>query len=103
VQVLQQEAVRVDLQFGYDAILVIDDIELPTTVLNEIETEPGAQIDLPPTAIMDIATGVISFQPSDGAPIEEFSEGLHKAELIYWKRVDGRDSARSYRWQFTVI
>jgi hypothetical protein len=103
VQVLQQESVRVDLQFGYDAVLVIDDIELPTTVLNEIETEPGAQIDLPPMAIFDMATGVISFQPSDGAPIEEFTEGLHEAKVIYWKAVDGRDSARTYRWHFTVI
>jgi hypothetical protein len=105
VQVLQQESVRVDLQFGYEAALVIDDIELPTTVLNEIETEtePGAQVDLPPTAILDIATGVISFQPSDGALIEQFSEGVHDAEVIYWKTVDGRDSAQSYRWRFTVI
>jgi len=103
VQVLQQETVRVDLQFGYEGVLVIDGIELPTTVLNEIETEPGAQIDLPPTAIIDVATGVITFQPSDGALIEEFTEGRHDAELIYWKTADGRDSARSYRWHFTVV
>jgi hypothetical protein len=103
VQVLQQEQVRVDLEFGYEATLVIDGIELPTTVLNEIEAAPGEQVDLPPTAILDVANGVLTFQPTDGASIESFSEGRHEARVIYWRDVDGRDSARSYRWSFTVV
>lgn len=103
VQVLQQEQIRVDLEFGYEAILVVDGVEIPTTVLNDIETAPGAQINLPATAIFDSANGVISFLPVDGAPIESFTEGRHEAQLIYWKSVDGRDSARRYRWSFTVV
>ncbi len=103
VQVLQQEQIRVDLEFGYEAILVIDGVEIPTSVLNEIETAPGAQVDLPPTAILDTANGVITFLPVEGAPIESLTEGRHEAQLIYWKSVDGRDGARRYRWSFTVV
>lgn len=103
VQVLQQEAVVVDLEFGYEAMLEIDGIELPTTVLNELETEPGQQVQLPPTAIFDVANGVISFQPTEGAAIEEFTSGRHEARVVYWKIDEGPDSSRSYRWSFTVV
>jgi hypothetical protein len=103
VQVLQQEAVIVDLEFGYEATLVIDGIEIPTTVLSEIEAEPGEQLALPPTAIFDVATGVLTFQPQEGAPIEEFTDGRHEARVTYWKSVDGPDTASSYRWSFTVV
>lgn len=103
VQVLQQEQVRVDLQFGYEAVLVIDGEELPTTALSEIGAEPGAQVELPPTAIFDAANGVIFFVPAEGALVESFSEGRHEAQVIYWKAEDGRESARRYRWTFTVV
>jgi hypothetical protein len=103
VQVLQQEQVRVDLRFGYEAVLVIDGEELPTTALSEIETEPGAQVDLPPTAIFDAANGVITFVPTEGARVESFTEGRHEAQVIFWKVEDGRESARRYRWSFTVV
>ncbi len=103
VQVLQQEQIRVNLEFGYEAILVVDGEELPTTALSEIDTEPGAQVDLPPTAIFDAANGVIFFVPAEGAVVESFSEGRHDAQVIYWKTEDGRESARRYRWSFTVV
>jgi hypothetical protein len=103
VQVLQQEQVRVDLEFGYEAVLVIDGVEMPITALTEIETRPGAQVILPPTAIFDAANGVITFLPTEGAPIETFTEGRHDAQVIYWKTEDGRDGARRYRWNFTVV
>ena len=103
VQVLQQEQVMVDLVFGYEARLEIDGVELPTELLGQVEVEPGVQIDLPPVAIFDPGTGVISFQPTDGAPIEEFTEGRHEAKITYWKTDEGEDSARSYRWSFNVV
>jgi hypothetical protein len=103
IQVLQQEQVTVDLVFGYEARLEIDGVELPTELLGQVEVEPGAQIDLPPVAIFDPGTGIISFQPTDGAPIEEFTEGRHEAKITYWKADEGEDSARSYRWSFNVI
>ena len=109
VQVLQQERVVVDLQPGYEARLVIDGIELPTTVIGQSDVdpfeqpEPGQQIDLPTTAVFDPGNAVISFQPVEGALIESFSQGLHEARVIYWRIEDGPEQARSYRWEFNVI
>ena len=109
VQVLQQERVVVDLQAGYEARLVIDGIELPTTVIGQSDVDPfeqpapGQQVDLPTTAVFDPGNAVISFQPVEGAPIESFTEGLHEVQVIFWKIEDGPDQALSYRWEFNVI
>jgi hypothetical protein len=103
VQVLQQDRVIVDLEFGYDAVLIVDGIELPTTLLGQVVAEPGEQVTLPPTAVFDPGNAVISFQPTEGAPIEEFVEGRHEAVVVFWKTVDGRDEASSYRWAFNVV
>ena len=83
--------------------VVIDGILLPTSRLGEVEAEPGQQLNLPPTAVFDAGNAVISFQPVDGAPIEEFTEGRHQARVIFWKIEDGRDYARSYTWTFDVV
>jgi hypothetical protein len=109
VQVLQQERVVVDLQAGYEARLVIDGIELPTTVIGQSDVDPfeqpaaGQQVDLPTTAVFDPGNSVISFQPVEGAPIESFTEGLHEAQVIFWRIEDGPEQALSYRWEFNVI
>ena len=109
VQVLQQERVVVDLQAGYEARLVIDGIELPTTVIGQSDVDPfeqpapGQQVDLPTTAVFDPGNAVISFQPVEGAPIESFTEGLHEDQVIFWKIEDGPEQALSYRWEFNVI
>lgn len=109
VQVLQQERVVVDLQAGYEARLVIDGIELPTTIIGQADVDPneqrapGQQIDLPTTAVFDPGNAVISFQPVEGALIESFGNGIHEAQVIFWRIEDGPDQARSYRWEFNVI
>lgn len=103
IQVLQQEAVVVDLRFGYMAQLTIDGIELPTTTIGQIEVEPGAQIEFPPTAIFDPGNSIISFQPTAGAPIESFSAGQHTVRLTYWRIEDGPEAARTYTWSFNAI
>lgn len=109
VQVLQQERVVVDLAAGYEARLVIDGVELPTTIIGQSDVdpfeqaEPGQQVDLPTTAVFDPGNAVISFQPVDGALIESFDQGLHEARVIYWRIEDGPEQARSYRWEFNVI
>ncbi len=109
VQVLQQERVVVDLQPGYEARLVIDGIELPTTVIGQSDVDPfdqalpGQQVDLPTTAVFDPGNAVISFQPVDGAPIESFTEGVHEARVIFWRIEDGPEQALSYRWEFNVV
>lgn len=109
VQVLQQERVVVDLQPGYEARLVIDGVELPTTVIGQSDVdpfeqpEPGQQVELPTTAVFDPGNAVISFQPVEGAPIESFSEGLHEVQVIFWRIEEGPEQARSYRWEFNVV
>ena len=109
VQVLQQERVIVNLETGYEARLVIDGIELPTTIIGQSDVdpfdaaEPGEQVDLPTTAVFDPGNAVISFQPVEGALIESFTEGIHEALVIYWRIEDGPELARSYRWEFNVI
>jgi hypothetical protein len=109
VQVLQQERVVVDLEPGYEARLVIDGIELPTTIIGQSDVdpseqaEPGQQVDLPTTAVFDPGNAVISFQPVEGALIESFEQGLHEARVIYWRIEEGPEQARSYRWEFNVI
>lgn len=103
VQVLQQDRVVVDLQFGYEATLTIDGIELPITLLGQETAEPGEQITLPPTAVFDQGNAIISFQPTEGAVIESFTEGRHEAEVTFWRTVDGPDEATTYRWSFNVV
>ncbi len=103
VQVLQQEGVVVDFEYGYEGRLFIDGIELPITLLGQIDVEPGEMIELPPNAVFDPGNAVLSFQPTEGAVIETFTEGLHEARVIFWKTSDGEDTARSYRWTFNVI
>jgi hypothetical protein len=109
VQVLQQERVVVDLLPGYEARLVIDGIELPTTVIGQSDVDPferpapGEQVNLPTTAVFDPGNAVISFQPVEGALIESFGEGIHEVRVIYWRIADGPEQALSYRWEFNVI
>ncbi len=103
IQVLQQEPVIVDLQFGYEAELTIDGITLPTTTIGEVDVEPGEQLTLPPTAIFDPGNSIISFQPVDGALIETFSAGTHRVRLVYWRIDEGRAGARSYTWTFNAV
>lgn len=105
-QVVQQAQISVDFIAGYEARLVIDDIALDTTRLDELSAEgnkaldPGAQVEIPPTAIFDPGNYIVSFTPQEGAPIELFTQGTHKATVIYWKMTDGPEKSRSFSWDF---
>lgn len=109
IQVLRQERIVVDLKTGYEARLVLDDIELPTATIGQADVDPqqvpkpGEQVDLPTTAIFDPGNAVISFQPVEGALVESFTQGKHEVEVIFWKTVDGPEQALSYRWEFEVV
>ena len=105
-QVVQQAQVSVDFVEGYEASLEIDGIALETTRLDELSAEgnsslePGAQVEIPPTAIYDPGNYIISFTPQEGAPIEVFTQGVHTATVTYWKIIDGKAKARSLTWEF---
>lgn len=103
-RVLRQSQVIVDFVDGYMAKLFIDGIELPMTRLDEVSAganvEPGAQIDLPPTAIFDPGNYRISFLPQKGAPIETFTQGEHIGRVVFWPIEEDESKARSYTWTF---
>ncbi|MFT4659229.1 MAG: hypothetical protein ACI8V4_003426 [Ilumatobacter sp.] len=105
-QAFQQEQVMVDLEFGYEAVLIIDGIELEIARIGEFSVDPedaGQQVSIPPTAVFDPGNSIITFRPSDDAIITSFAEGLHLAQVVYWKIEEGRENASSYRWSFEVV
>jgi len=106
-RVLRQAQIIVDFTTGYEASLNIDGIELPVTRLDELSSTgaqpaPGAQVELPATAVFDPGNNVISFQPQPGALIESFTQGEHVATVRYWKILDGETKARTYQWRFVT-
>lgn len=106
VQVLSQSNVFVDLVGGYTGVLVIDGIEIETVNLRELDDitiQPGQQVDLPSVTIYEPGNSTLTFTPSENAPISEFDEGEHRAQVIYWKVDEGRQRARSYTWTFNVV
>lgn len=105
--VLRQSQIFVDFQAGFDAVLILDGLELPVTRLDELQgtgaqPKPGAQVELPPTAIYDPGNFSISFQPQEGAAITGLFQGRHTALVLYWKVEESRQKARSFTWTFTV-
>ena len=106
VQVLQQTQVIVDLAEGYEGRLTIDDVALPTIRLDELATldaEPGQQLEIPPGVIFEPGNGTLTYTPAEDAPITRFEPGSHTVQVIYWRTIEGDDSARSFTWTFTVI
>jgi hypothetical protein len=107
VQVLSQTRVFVDLDAGYTGVLVIDGVELPTISIEDVdqqfEAEPGQQIELPATTIFEPGNYTLTFTPSDDALVKKFDTGLHRAQVIYWKIIEGRQRPLSYSWTFSVI
>jgi hypothetical protein len=104
-RVLRQSQIIVDFIEGYQAVLIIDGLELPTTRLDELtssgqQAAPGAQVELPPTAVFDPGNFIVSFQPQPGAIIEEFRQGEHEGKVRYWKISEGREKSRVYTWKF---
>ena len=87
VQVLSQTSVFVDLLTDYTGVLVIDDVEIETIDLGEIDSsavEPGQQVDIPPATVYEPGNATLTYTPTEGAPIETFETGLHRraADLL---------------------
>ncbi|MEP7203486.1 MAG: hypothetical protein ABI894_12800 [Ilumatobacteraceae bacterium] len=113
VRVPAQTEVFVDLLPGYTGVLVIDGIELQTVDPNDIngatnsstpvQIVPGQQVTLPATTIYERGNATLTFVPTDGAPIDSFSEGPHTATVIFWKIIESRQKSQSYTWTFSVF
>lgn len=103
-QVQSQERIVVDLADGYTGKLIVNGVELPTFSLDELQTPPGGQVDLPPAVIFEPGNDTLSFTPVAGAPIEKFETGINTVTVIYWKEVDGPNFAKPpFTWQFDVV
>lgn len=110
-QTPSQSQVFVDLLPGFDAVIVLNGLELETVSLDEITSQTSApaagqqagQVTLPLAVIREPGNNTFTYTPADGAPIEKFDVGLNTAQVIYWKIEDGRGRARSYTWTFTVV
>ena len=106
VQVLSQSSIEVDLESGYTGVLVVDGTELETVNLDElgsVTVEPGKQVDVPPTTVYEPGNATLTFTPSEGAEIQELESGVHEVSVVYWRIVDGRQRADTYRWTFNVV
>ncbi|HEU4841197.1 MAG TPA: hypothetical protein VFT09_07130 [Ilumatobacteraceae bacterium] len=106
IQVPQQITVIADLQGGYFGYLVVDGVELPTVRLDEVgsqDVEPGEQVVFPPGARFEPGNATLTFTPGANQPIDAFDAGSHTVRVVYWKEIEGPDSARSYSWMFTVV
>lgn len=106
VRVPAQTSVFVDLLPGHTGVLIVDGLELETVNIEDLQdtaNKPGQQITLPPTTIYEPGNATLSFDPSDEAPIQEFTQGEHIVKVIYWKIVEGRSTARSFTWTFNVF
>lgn len=106
-KVLRQSEIRVDFIEGYQGVLIVNGIEIPTTRLDELQSsgrqpKPGEQVDLPPTAVYDPGNFTLSFLPQEGAPVERLEQGKHTARVFFWKITESRDKAKSYSWEFSV-
>lgn len=103
-QVPAQTRVVVDLDVGYEGVLVIDGLELETVNVEEVQSvTPGQQVSLPPTTIYEPGNATLTFVPSENAPITKFSQGQHVVRVVYWKILEGRNAARSFAWTFEVF
>lgn len=107
-QAPSQSEVFVDLLPGYDAVLILNGIELETVSLGDLGTgtsvpRPGEQLAVPLAVIHEPGNNTYSYTPVEGGPIEEFQVGLNTAQVLFWKIEEGRGRARSYSWSFTVV
>ena len=73
-KVLRQSEIMIDFVAGFEAVLIIDGIEIPTTRIDELtenskQPRPGEQLEIPPTAIYDPGNYTLGYLPQEGGPI----------------------------------
>lgn len=103
VQAFSGTSVFVDLVTGYTGELAIDGVTIESVNINDVPRVPGQQVDLPLKTIYEPGNATLTFTPEAGAPIDEFPDGQHTVRLTYWPLAEGRQSARTYTWTFTVV
>lgn len=109
-QVPQQTRVFVDFVVGYEAVMIVDGVELPLVSLDDVGKTPpglgeggGDQIEIPPGAIWEPGNATLTFEPGPSQAIESFSTGMHTVTVRYWRTEDGPDRFRTFSWSFYAV
>ena len=83
---LRQDAIGVELEFGYSGRIRVDRRDIPD---DQIDTIAGINR--------------LSFTPGAGKEIESLDEGRHCVSVLVWPSAEGEDAAgRPYTWCFTA-
>jgi hypothetical protein len=85
-QILQQEAVGVQLGAGYDASLAINGTAIPDL---QLDKTPGLNLVL--------------FQPGPDKAFEQLPPGQNCVVVTSWRVETGRDDSSRFSWCFTVL
>jgi hypothetical protein len=103
-QVQQQESIVVDFIDGYTGVLVVNGVEVPTVALDQIESAPGRQPDVPAGALFEQGNDTLRFTPGDAEAVQKYDTGINTVSVIYWKVDQGRNFAKpTFSWQFDVV
>lgn len=82
---VRQDAVGVELAFGYTGVLQIDRTEIPEDQIDHVE-----------------GINRLSYTPAPDKEITALSPGRHCATALYWRQQDTREQSRMYTWCFTA-
>jgi hypothetical protein len=82
---LRQDAIGVELAFGYTGSIRLDRVEIPD---DQLDTIPGINR--------------ISYTPGAGKEIPALSPGRHCATATFWRDSESRERGRTYTWCFTA-
>lgn len=86
-EVLSQSRVGIDVRPGYDGYLVVNGTEVRTG-------EDGL--------VKDLGSGLIEFQPRQGAALAELNPERNCVTAVIWKQSEGPTASRPISWCFTA-
>lgn len=84
-EILAQDAIGIDLAAGFDAVLVLNGVEIPEDQLNR----------------RNGVNEVLYRPPEDGAAVE-YEAGENCLVALVWPLAEGRAAARPVSWCFNV-
>jgi hypothetical protein len=88
-----QSQVGLDLATGYDAYLIVNDVQIDNTVTDP--TSDGLQKTL--------TVGRVEYVPMKGHRVEKLKSGDNCVTALVWKQQDGKETAKPLRWCFTAV
>jgi len=82
---VRQVRIGVDLGPGYTGVLQIDDVEIPEDQLERVD-----------------ALNQVFYTPGTDKETGRLAPGRHCATAVFWLSTEGRASARTHEWCFSV-